>query len=300
MSLNKKYVLFIFLVFCLSETCTKDDYLEKWGDVRLIKVSDRIKVDNTITVHDPVFNYYTYEQFLQFLVESGRFLVVPQKDFDKTYSDDKIVLSLRHDVDDNINSAVKIANREHEYGISSTFFFLHTASYYGKTKVGSFNRSDLLIDYLIFIQNSLNHEIGFHNDLVTLQVVYDIKPKNFLHEELDWMRKNGIKVSGSVAHGSPYCYIYHYLNSYFWQGFEKDEKFIHWNVLEKNSKLIVLEKANMSDYSLDYEGYDLKWDYYFSDSNNFNGKQWNFGMIDWDTIKPGKKVIFVLHPQYYD
>ena len=75
MSLNKNYVLFIFLVFCLSETCTKDDYLEKWGDVRLIKVSDRIKVDNTITVHDPVFNYYSYEQFLQFLVESGRFLV---------------------------------------------------------------------------------------------------------------------------------------------------------------------------------------------------------------------------------
>jgi hypothetical protein len=228
------------------------------------------------------------------------------------------VLSIRHDVDDNINSAIKFAYRESKYGIKSTYFILHTASYYGVTKKNNFNRNDQIKDYLLKIQNSFYHEVGFHNDLVTLQVVYRISPRKFLKDELEWLRNNGLIISGSVAHGSTYCYMYHYLNSYFWEGYNQypESNFLNWGDIKKNNQqiiiekdrklskanteLIVFEKDKMSNYGLDYEGYDLKWDYYFSDSNLINGKQWQMGMVNWDTIKPGKKVVLLLHPQRWD
>ncbi len=294
----KLYILFISIYLFIS--CTKDSYLITYDSVRTIKVSDDIIIDNGVLVHDEIFNYNTYEQFIKYLVESNRFLIVPQKDFDSTNSTDKVVLSIRHDVDDNINSAIKMAYRESKYGITATYFILHTASYYGKTKEKYFKRNDNLIYYLIYLQNTFHQEIGFHNDLVTLQVVYNIDSRKFLKDELEFWRNNGIYMTGSVAHGSPYCYIYHYLNSYFWEGAEEDPEFYEYNTVFKKNNLIPLEKDIMSNYALDYEGYNLKWDYYFTDGGSVNGKRWNMGMVNWDTIEPGKKVVILLHPQHWD
>jgi hypothetical protein len=155
---------------------------------------------------------------------------------------------------------------------------------------------------LLAIQNTFNHEVGFHNDLVTLQVCYGISPKPFLKNELEWLRGNGLVITGSVAHGSAYSPIYHYLNSFFWEGGEKDttDVFYNWKTVQKGYELIVLEKDKMSNYGLNYEGYELKWDYYFADCNYFNGKRWHMGMVDWDSIEPGKKVVLLLHPQHWD
>lgn len=293
-------VLFIILVSCSLISCKKEDYPVFYEGTKTIKISEEITIDNGVIFDDAVFNYLTYERFLRHLVESNRFIIVPQKDFDKTNSADKVVLSIRHDVDDNINSAVKFAFREFKYGIRSTYFILHTAPYYGRIKENFFRRNDQIIDYLIAIQNSFCHEIGFHNDLVTFQVIYNLNSREFLKNELEWWRENGLIISGSVAHGSQYCYTYHYLNFYFWEESKQDPDFPCWTSIVKNNKLIAIEKDKMSDYDLTYEGYDLKWDYYFTDSQFINGVRWNMNMVNWDTIKPGKKVVLNLHPQHWD
>jgi hypothetical protein len=297
-----KNIFFVVFIYFLLTCCKKENYPVTYDEVRTIKISDKITIDNGTIMNDPVFNCNTYEQFLKYLVESDRFLIVPQKDFDKTTSNDKVVLSIRHDVDDNINAALKFAYRESKYGIKATYFILHTASYYGVTKREYFKRNDQIKDYLLTIQNTFDHEVGFHNDLVTLQVCYRISPKIFLKNELEWLRSNGLIITGTVAHGSPYCHIYHYLNSYFWEGVEKDPSgfFDNWETVIKGYETIVLEKDKMSNYGFDYEGYDLKCDYYFADDAFFKGKRWQMGMINWDTIKPGKKVILLLHPQHWD
>jgi hypothetical protein len=284
----------------LFTNCEKENviYLD---EIRSIQITEKISIDNGIIIHDPVFNYVTYDNFLSYLASSDRFLIVQQKDLEKTASKDKVIISLRHDVDDNINAAVKFAYLEKKYGIKSSYYILHTAKYYGKTTSGSFKRNDDIIYYLKKIQDSFEHEIGFHNDLVTLQVVYTINPKIFLTDQLKWLRDNGISVSGTCAHGSPYCYIYHYVNSYFWKGFKNyGGVFSNYEYVNKADITIQIEKDKMTNYDLEYDADVLPHDYFFSDTNLPDGKRWHMGMVNLDTIQPGKKVIILLHPQHWD
>jgi hypothetical protein len=209
--------IYVFTVLvCLISGCKKDDIQFEDND-NSIFISESIIIDNRIKIHDPNTNLVEYNKFLKYLVSSDRFVIVPQKDFDKTFSDDKVVISLRHDVDDDINASIKMAYMEHKYGIVSTYYILHTAKYYGITKTAYFKRSDKIIYYLKKLQDSFGHEVGIHNDLVTLQVIYSLDPKAFLHDQLDWLRENGIHVSGTSAHGSNFCHFYHYSNTYFWR-----------------------------------------------------------------------------------
>jgi len=296
-----KYFLFILVVF-ITIGCQKENEETYLDDVRRIQISDNITIDNGFEIKGPIFNYITYDNFLKHISSSDRFLIVQQKDLNKTESSDKVIISIRHDIDDNINAAIKFAYLEHKYGIKSSYFILHTAGYYGETKQNYFKRNDNIIYYLKKIQNVYGHEIGWHNDLVTLQVIYGIDPKNFLKEELKWLRSKGIEISGSVTHGSPYCHMYHYLNSYFWLETQvvKYEKFYNTDFIRIGKNFFKIEKDSMKNYSLEYEDLLMRADYYFADCEFPNGKRWHMGMVDFDTIKPGKKVIILLHPQHWD
>jgi len=303
-NLNKTRISLLFSIVILFFTsCSKEEenmiYLD---DTKSIQISENISIENGIILHDPIFNYKTYNDFLSYLASSDRFLIVEQKDFNKTISKDKVVISLRHDVDDNINSAIKFAYLEWKYGIKSSYFILHTASYYGETKFRYFKRNDDIKYYLKKIQDTFGHEVGWHNDLVTLQIIYGIDPKVFLKNELEWLRSSGLRIYGNVSHGSQYCDIYHYVNAYFW--FEvigsNSGNYCNWEYIKKGFTTYKIEKDSLKNYNLDYEGSFLHSDYFFSDSFWPGGKRWHMGMVNLDTIKPGKKVIILLHPQHWD
>lgn len=287
-------VLFLFLVI----SC-KDDKIRYYPESdRIIQVSENISVDNGFYLNNPTFNLFTYENFLSYLASSDHFTIVPLKDFESTNSIDKVVISLRYDMDENIDVALKFAYREKKYGIHSTYFVLHTADYYGKTTRGSFIRNENVVDYLKMMQNSYGEEIGFHNDLVTLQVVYGIPSKEFLKNELAYLRNNGINIVGTTYHGSQFCYKYKYYNAYFWKEYPNNG----WNYdsVTIRSNRIEIEKDSLSNYDLKYEGGLLKTDYFFTDVEHINGKRWNMNMVNFDTIKPGKKVIVLLHPALWE
>jgi hypothetical protein len=283
------------------QSCEKEKliYLD---DVREIKIAENITIDNGIIIRDPVFNYVTYDNFLSYLVSSDRFLIVQQKDFKKATSNDKVIISLRHDIDDNINASVKFAHIEHKYGIQSTYFLLHTANYYGKTKRSNFKRNENVINYLKKIQDYYGHEVGWHNDLVTLQVIFGIAPKEFLSKELLWLRENGINIIGTSSHGSDYCYIYHYVNSYFWKEIHgtSEGNFFNWEYIPKGYKTYKIEKDNLASYNFKYECSFLDENYFFADSDWHNGKRWHMGMVDLDSFKPGEKIILLIHPQHWE
>ena len=293
----KKSIL-ILLVLLSSIGCKKEDDIIYTEKDRTIEITDNIFIDNGVKVRKPIFNYLYYDDFLNYLSSSDHFLIVQLKDFKKTTSKDKVVLALRYDIDENINAAVKLAYREHKYGIRSSYFVLHTADYYGKIIGSSFKRNDNMIYYLKKIQDSFGHEIGFHNDLVTLQLMYGISPKEYLKDELAYLRGNNINIVGTTYHGSQYCYIYKYYNAYFWKEYPNNG----WNYeyIKKGYKTIKIEKDSLANYNFEYEGGLLKEDYFFADCNYINGKRWNMSMVNLDTIKPGKKVIILLHPANWD
>jgi len=298
---NATDCLFVFPVLIIFFSgCEKPEetYID---NTRKIKISDNLSVDMKVVMDDPVFNYAEYYNFLKYLVSSDRFLLVQQKDFQKSNSDDKVIISLRHDVDYNIKAAIKFAYFENKLGIKSTYFILHTAKYYGETRENFFKRNDNLIHYLKALQDKFGHEVGFHNDLVTLQVVFGLSPRDFLRNELDWMRSNNITVWGTSSHGSEYCYVYHYSNAYFWKEVPfNGGMFYNYEFVPKTDKVVQIEKDSCSSYNLDYFAESFTCDYFFADSDMKNGKRWNMKMVNLDTIKPGKKVILLLHPEHWD
>ena len=283
----------VFLIRCSKE----EETIYPEAD-RAIEITDNIFIDNGVQVKRPIFNYLYYDDFLKYISSSDRFLIVPLKDLKQTESTDKVILSLRYDIDENIAAAVKLAYREHKYGIKSTYFVLHTANYYGKKVGAEFIRNENMIYYLKKIQDAFGHEIGFHNDLVTLQLMYGIHPREYLKNELEYLRGNNINIRGTTYHGSQYCYIYKYFNAYFW--YEYPNNGWNYEYITKGYKTIKIEKDSLQNYNFTYEGGLLDQDYYFSDSNFKNGKRWNMSMINLDTIKPGKKIVILLHPANWD
>jgi hypothetical protein len=294
--LTRKLII-LFLVWIILSGCKKQDpevYLD--SEDRTISITDGITIDNGIGMKNPIFNYLTYEDFLRHITTSDHFLIVPLKDFKNTTSSDKVVLSIRHDMDDNIDASVKTAYRDHKYGITASFYVLHTAKYYGQEVGTVFKRNDKVIFYLKAIQDAFGQEVGFHNDLVTLQLIYEIPSREYLKNELAYLRGNGINIVGTTFHGSPYTYIYHYSNSDFWTEYSTTaDEFI-----TKGYKTIKVEKDSLPSYNFQYEGGMLNEDYFFSDTFFINGKRWNMSMVNLDTIKPGKKVIILTHPQHWN
>jgi predicted lactoylglutathione lyase len=298
--MKKSFLFILFILFFSSCYKVKENelYLD---DTRSIQIHEKISVDNGIILHNEIFNFITIDNFLKYLSNSDRFLLVQQKDLEKTTSTDKVIISLRHDIDDNINASVKFAYLENKYGIKSSYFVLHTAKYYGVTNRGSFKRNDDVLYYLKKIQD-YGHEIGWHNDLVTLQIMYGLDPREFLKTELGWLRDNGIVIHGTTSHGSEYCDIYHYINSYFWDDVigNSEGKYYNYEYIKKGFTTFKIEKDSLKNYNLEYEGLLMHSDYFFADSDWPGGKRWNMGMVNLDTIKPGKKVIILLHPQHWD
>ncbi len=314
MGKTRSYILTMLSGLCLffivgSTACTKEDETLYTEVDNTISIADGIVIDNGVKVKRPIFNFVYYDDFLKYIANSDHFLIVPLEDFKKTSSTDKVIISLRFDVDEDINAAVKLAYRNHKYGIKGTFFVLHSANYYGQMvethfqrtsgkMIGPyFRRSDNVIFYLKKIQNAFGQEIGFHNDLITLQLLYGISSRQYLKDELAYLRGNNINILGTTYHGSQYCYIYKYFNGYFW--YEYPDNGWNYEYITKGVKTIKIEKDYLENYGL-YEGGRLGHDYYFSDSNFKNGKRWNMSMVNLDTVKPGKKVILLFHPANWD
>ena len=117
------------------------------------------------------------------LADERRYNVVPLREFPSVpcrYP--RPVVGLRHDVDTRLDNALELATIENRLGLRATYFVLHTAEYW---------RDPQLIKKLHRLQDDLGHEIGWHNDLVTLQCVHRVDAVAFLSHELERLRSSG-------------------------------------------------------------------------------------------------------------
>ena len=251
---------------------------------------------------DSFFTYKYYEDFIAKLANTDSIICVPLKDFNATVDKDKIIIGLRHDIDHDINGAIEMANIEHKYNISASYYVLHTAKYYLINEDIKSLRDNTVLAYLKKIQNTYDHEIGFHNDLITIQIVYNINSKEFLHKELNWLRENGIEVLGTASHGSDYCYEYKYLNYFFFTECDADNS----NPSFENNEYVIVNgirkdflKGSFEEYQLEYEANFLTKSRTYADCNYINGEQWNPKMIDYNTWKKGDRIIILTHPVYW-
>jgi hypothetical protein len=217
---------------------------------------------------------------------------------------DRKILIIRHDVDHDIETAVKIARWEKDHGILATYCILHTAWYYGRLEDGRYRHSDLLLDSLRQIRD-LGHEINFHNNLVTLALSEGADPTEILRQELAFYDSMGIPVTGTSTHGDALCRELNFRN---WEIFSEccDSKFGGLRTLlppeGSRGRSVDLGAVSMYDFGLEYEAYDIERDIYHTDSGgNLRMRQNAPGRRPFGREKGrGETVAVLTHPIWWD
>jgi hypothetical protein len=218
---------------------------------------------------------FTYAEYERFLDRLGGREVVPLRELARGEGD----LALRHDVDSRLDGALVLARLEHDRGLRATYFLLHTASYWNEPDLPSRARR----------LQELGHEVGFHNDLVTLQRLEGVDAGAYLRDQLARLRDGGIEIVGAAAHGSPWCHRLGFHNNYVFAGW--DEPVPGFPATE------VPQKLDPADFGLEYEAYHVPRDVYFSDSTFVDGRRAHPADL---RLEPGKRTIVLVHPCHWD
>ncbi|MCU0408375.1 MAG: T9SS type A sorting domain-containing protein [Bacteroidales bacterium] len=279
---------------------------DPWSAWKTVETQDTVydtgfKGDNAFAEPDTNFTYEKYSDFLLRVSDTSRYVVLPLNEFRTTFDSRKVVIGLRHDVDIDLNKAFDFSASETELGFRSSYYILHTASYYLANASNMAVHSSRVLPVLKKMQDEGGHEIGWHNDLVTLQAVYNMNPAQFLSSELAWLRSNGINIYGTASHGSGYCYTFKYLNYYFFEEctWPVVGQFVNNLSLPINGKNVPMIKGKLADFGLDYEAYFLNNNKYFSDASITNNVRWSIGMLNLSQLTAGDRVIILLHPIHW-
>jgi len=246
-----------------------------------------------------------YEKLLAPYLESHENITYAEYVRLKDTGDRKFLL-IRHDVDHDNRTAIKMGEWEAERGLRSTYCLLHTAWYYGPLVNGRYHHSKELIECATKL-HELGHEINFHNNLVVTFLKEGVDPVELLESELEFFRdKLGIPVTGTSTHGDKLCREYNFRN---WELFKEccDERFGGPREIKhriKNGERVVgLGKYSMFDFGLEYEGYDVMRDIYHTDSGGNQRTRQNargrrpFGRKD---ITKSEIVGVLTHPIWWD
>lgn len=161
--------------------------------------------------------------------------------------DDKKVLSIRHDVDSDLATALKMSEMESKAGLVASYYFLPSAPYFRYRTNSIFERSPLLAKYIQEIDQN-GGEIGLHLDCLNDSLKYGLSPRDSLNDELEWMRSTGVVVNGCASHGS--YHLYGADNYEIFEGFTTEGRS---EFVDLNGKTQKLGTEKMTDYGLKYE-----------------------------------------------
>jgi hypothetical protein len=173
-------------------------------------------------------------------------------------------IGMRHDCDNVIGPAVDFALWEAVRGYQSTYYILHTAPYW-KDK-------HLLRSSLETIA-AAGHEIGIHNDAITVQLETGRPAAQVLHEAVEELRGYGHEIRSTVAHGHSRCQQDNYVNDELWQECRR-------------SSYGTVERLNVVPVSLESLGLDFDANWlprgdYLSDSGGAWSKSYDRVVGEW-------------------
>lgn len=189
------------------------------------------------------------------------------------------VIGLRHDCDNVIHPAVRMAEWEASRGYASTYYILHTSPYW--------QDKTLLRESLERIAE-LGHEIGIHNDAITVALETGRDPADILHEVTDELRSYGHTIRSTVAHGNHRCHVDKYVNDIMFQECERD----HYGDLSRFG----WEPTPLSEFGLDFDANWLPRGDYLSDS----GGRWSKPFDDVAAAWPANGQLHMLvHPDWW-
>jgi hypothetical protein len=167
------------------------------------------------------------------------------------------VIGMRHDCDNVIVPAVDMAQWEHDRGYHSTYYILHTSPYWQDKR--------LLRESLDIIAE-MGHEIGIHNDALTVALETGGDPNEILQEAIDELRGYGHTIRSTVAHGNALCGVARYVNDEMFEGCSRPLYGSPDRVLEHRGRRVRLRPTPLSEFGLDFDSNWLPRGDYLSDS----------------------------------
>ena len=191
------------------------------------------------------FSYY--RELVEPLATDRTINVLPAYQLAAAAAEDGRLIALRHDIDADPITGLRLARHLARLGVCGSFYFLHTAQYYGQFYQDVFIRNPQMAEWLLgYIVSGC--EIGLHNDVLGASRQTGISPVAILESELAWMRSHGAVIRGTAAH-----------NSILGQGVENYEVFAEhrlWRrrMATENGRSIRLGAIRMADAGLSYEG----------------------------------------------
>lgn len=207
-------------------------------------------------------------------------LVVAMEDvFDEGLDADPTLVGMRHDCDNVIKPAVEMAIWEAERDYRSTYYILHTAPYW--------QDKDLLRSSLERIVE-LGHEVGIHNDAITVQLETGRAAVAVLADAVEELRGYGFTIRSTVAHGNARCHADRYVN---------DEMFTecHRDDYGDISRLGV-ETYPLASFGLEFDANWIPRGDYLSDS----GGQWSQPFDEATSRWPRRGQLHMLvHPDWW-
>ena len=122
----------------------------------------------------------------------------------------KRFIALRHDMDHDVENSVRLAEWESHRGFRSTYYVLHGDWYWGGPAA---RRPSTFVLRALDRIAALGHEIGLHNNAITIALLTGDDPGAVLDRDLSALRQHGFDIVGSVAHGDPLCRTVGYINN---------------------------------------------------------------------------------------
>lgn len=174
-------------------------------------------------------------------------------------------LNIRHDVDHDYETALRIAEWEAAHGIVSTYCVLHTSWYYGQLFDGEYGHYREFVDLCISLQE-MGHEINLHNNFVTLGLTVEgLDVERLLAGELEKLRAYGLNIQGTSAHGDALCRNLRFINHELFAERTWESKGGP-RLIEGPEGKVALGSIDAQSYGLIYEAYDYPRDIQVSDS----------------------------------
>ena len=113
------------------------------------------------------------------------------------------MISLRHDVDYDLDTALELAYWEHDKNCRATYYLLNTADYW---------QDPLLVDKCLQLQD-FGHEVGLHLNVLKEWMSGGISNiREHLLQLLKPLREGGVNIKGVSAHGDKSCYNNNFIN----------------------------------------------------------------------------------------
>ncbi len=233
------------------------------------------------------YQWRDYLAILDELADGERYRVCPGRDFIRTVDPGKVVVYFRHDIDYDPATALRMAEEEKRRNLRASYYLRPTAPYYGEQQPDGVRRY-VAMDALYRQIQSMGHEIGVHNDLLSMMILWDIEPLEFQRQELAYCREAGLEVTGVSSHGTPMLTERKLSNMRIFSEYAPK------TVYRCDGRAIEYGKYSLADFGFAYESYRAGQTVSLSDVSGL--KSGGELLEKLKKCRPGDRVSLLIHP----